>query len=331
MPDTKHISIAERLKMRIMAGCYSVKLPPVRELSKEFNVSSRTMTKTFHALTEAGIILPGARGTFIAPEFNPITARRLVAIIFPGPPITPLAEDKCFNALCSYINGIGAQLLLCGTSTDQHQDWISALNDARVEGFIFLYSSITVEIAQMLNQRRIPYVSCNWHPENSDIIWVDFDWESTLNQLAEQLIRRRIKRIAVIQSSQQDEFKKMLYSAWNRVCRRNSITDYGDGGENFDGFFEHDAPPQAIIALHPQKLADLTERYRQSGQKFLTIAYGKIGEADSLGFVGRDWLLLAENVWNMLTLQWKRQLSSAERTRRLKPLIRIIFDFDMLT
>jgi len=69
MKHIKYIKISEALEGSIRAGEYSVKLPTVRTLSKQFDVSTRTMGKALDILEKKKLIIPnGPKGIFIADQ-----------------------------------------------------------------------------------------------------------------------------------------------------------------------------------------------------------------------------------------------------------------------
>ena len=65
MIETKHTIITEQLKQRIVDGHYAEKLPPLRTLMQEFNVSMQTINKAVKPLSASGFISSGPRGSII--------------------------------------------------------------------------------------------------------------------------------------------------------------------------------------------------------------------------------------------------------------------------
>ena len=69
MQSTKYTEIGAAIEASIKKGEYSTKLPPVRTLSEQFKVSTRTMGKALELLEQKGLIIPnGPRGIFIADQ-----------------------------------------------------------------------------------------------------------------------------------------------------------------------------------------------------------------------------------------------------------------------
>ena len=63
--ETKHTKITAELEQRITGGYYREKLPPLRALMKEYQVSLQTISKAVKPLILSGLISPGPRGSAI--------------------------------------------------------------------------------------------------------------------------------------------------------------------------------------------------------------------------------------------------------------------------
>ena len=196
--ECKHEEISRILTEEISGKVYPDRFPPVRELSARFQVSTRTMTKALKPLIKQGLIIPdGPRGCRVAPS-QPLRQRTGIVGIFAGiGKIVPM-EDPLIGPLLELVKRDNCTPLLTDvpqTEVIRDQEfWRSSYLD----GYIFVYSSFNLQLANLLKSEGIAFVAANRLPDNYGSHWADFDHYPALCDLFGQLRQTGSCRIALL-------------------------------------------------------------------------------------------------------------------------------------
>lgn len=195
MNSVKYKSISAILEDNINNDVYSDKLPPVRSLSAEFKVSTRTMNKALKLLVTKGLIIPnGPQGNMISKK-SVIRAKTNIVAIFCHSDSPDLNNDPMLKELKSQIESDGYKILFMNAPDpnifDNEQFWSSNW----VDGYIFAYSSIEKELAYKLHKKSVPFIVANRLPPECGAHWVEFNLKKTLKALVKASIEAGRKRI----------------------------------------------------------------------------------------------------------------------------------------
>lgn len=217
MPECKHEEISRLLADEITRKLYTDRFPPVRELAARFEVSTRTMTKALKPLIKQGLIIPeGPRGCRVATHKIKRSKTNLVGIFAGIGKIVP-AEDPLLAPLLDLVKSDNCTPLLTDVpQTDMIRDnefWRSSYLD----GYIFVYSSFNLQLANLLKSEGIPFVAANRLPENYEAPWADFDHYPALCELYQNLRNSGSCRIALLDKPSFSNSNTYISTVWQRV------------------------------------------------------------------------------------------------------------------
>lgn len=223
MIETKHTEISRKLEARINACQELDKLPSVRLLSEELNVSTRTMGKALKPLIAKGLIIPGPRGCQIN-RHKHIRRKTSVVAIFANENNLVSTPDPLCESLKTLIRQDGLEPLMMNAPDPNQFDNIDFWSSNWVEGYIFIYSSINKELAHKLKQHCVPFVLANRLPDECGAHWVDFDNANGLRKAAEYLYSKGLRKIAVdFTPFQIPSYQEYMVNAWKTIATEMKI------------------------------------------------------------------------------------------------------------
>jgi DNA-binding LacI/PurR family transcriptional regulator len=213
MQISKHKKISSILSERIANGFYADKLPGKNVLAQEFNVAAVTMAKAMHSLADDGLVYTkGSRGTFIRKN-----QRKKTNVI--GWVTTYFTKDSIFEQ--EIISRISKEhnydAIFLQTHSLNKNNIADSLSSMMVDGFVFQHVSLTPEIAEVLYQQGIPFVSINRIPDIPHLECVDYDNVEELDRALDYLTDMGHKRIACIfNNNPVPGFKDSLFSCFEK-------------------------------------------------------------------------------------------------------------------
>lgn len=187
MNEVKYLSLSETIEENIRNGVYSGKLPPVRTLSNDLKVSTRTINKALKPLIARGLIIPdGPRGILIGELKMQRKKTGVVGVFYSGKALT-LANDPLINALKKSMEADNYKMLLMSMLDEElHMD-MDFWSSSWLDGYIFLYSSFNKRFVSGLKKKNIPFVAANWVPPEYGVNSVDFDNSKSLRATVDYL------------------------------------------------------------------------------------------------------------------------------------------------
>ena len=256
----KHPEITETILARIKDHQYGRKLPPVRKLAAEFSVSTRTMQKAMTSLINSQWIIPnGSGGNWINYQKS-IRKKNGVVCVFTNFPCRK--DDPLVEGIAKLIRESGRQLLLADMPDLSKMTDYKTVSRMPVDGFIFLFSSISQQLCDVLTLAEIPFVCANQLPANFLGSWCDFDYRNAYREIVRLLLASGISRIAFHDlphfSGRQDGIKniwKELMDEFNIPRRfrfpvlgkRSSASLEIDLDAHLENLFSRRDVPQAVI------------------------------------------------------------------------------------
>ena len=214
MSNSRYPALAAVLEKRIAHGVYRDKLPTVRELASEFQVSKQTVTLALRPLIQSGLLKPdGRRGIRIAQQEK---MSGIIAIVGKGD-MSILETDRRLKELQAQISRDGFESILIGVT-----DWISSRNLCKLlgnhfSGIIFTNSTLSYEIAEYLDEEKIPFVSCNRLPVYPRINCVETNWSGTLRQIARDFARRGYRKMALFFHGRLEGYNVIVRKEWKKI------------------------------------------------------------------------------------------------------------------
>lgn len=219
MPECKHETISRILAGEVTEHRYADRFPTVRELAARFQVSTRTMTKALKPLIRQGLIVPdGPRGCRVSRRSASRQRTGIVGIFAGIGKIVP-SEDPLLAPLLECIRKDNCTPLLTDVPrTDMIRDpefWRSSYLD----GYIFVYSSFHLQLANLLKSEAIPFVAANRLPEHYGAHWADFDHYPVLCELVLRLRGAGARHIALLDKPSFSDSIAYSMEVWARIQR----------------------------------------------------------------------------------------------------------------
>ncbi|MBO4630976.1 MAG: GntR family transcriptional regulator [Lentisphaeria bacterium] len=214
MSISKYPNLAATLEQRIHAGIYRKKLPTVRELAAEFHICKQTVTLALRPLIQRGLLkTSGRQGIHVVPQTR---MPGLIGIVFAGDMMI-FENDIKLQQLQERIHQDGFESSLIGIT-----DWISSRNVCKMlgeqfSGIIFTNSTLTYEIAEYLDQRKIPFVSCNSLPVYPNINYVETRWRSSLRQIVNDFRQLGFRKQALFFHGRLEGYNTAIRKEWRKI------------------------------------------------------------------------------------------------------------------
>ncbi|OGV55654.1 MAG: hypothetical protein A2017_02965 [Lentisphaerae bacterium GWF2_44_16] len=209
MLETRYIDLSEKIEKGIKDGLWKERLPGVIKLGRELNADPATLSKAFRVLEDKGLVtIQGKKGTFITQPGKGVKHKviGIIGIRTDRPTYSEelMAMEKAAEANDYRVMGIAHK-------NDLFVNDLSLFLKLPVDGYIFMYSSLTFEIAAFLKQHGIPFVSCNNPVGIPGVNWVDFNSEGSFEKAIRYFIGLGHERIAYI------EFRNKNYNYSERI------------------------------------------------------------------------------------------------------------------
>ena len=233
MYPAKSPGITVEIERRIRRGLYTGRLPDNGTLQSEFKVARQTMTEALRPLVKRGVLRCHAPRTGLEIDGAALVTGRIMIV------------SGVANAETQRLQ---REILLDGFVPDyfvprSFQDFRQSLSVSTPLGVLFMNSALTVEMANLLQKKRIPFVSCNQLPILSSAInSIDYDLELDMRWLLELLMKEGYRRITYFFSGRMEGYNELalktfckvkralglpvekcdrVLSAWNRPLREN--------------------------------------------------------------------------------------------------------------
>jgi DNA-binding LacI/PurR family transcriptional regulator len=187
--------ISKQLEADIRNEIFKTKLPSVRQLSAQFDVSTRTINKAIKTLTSMGLVVPaGTRGVFINQQTH-IRPKTGNVMVFCNRETSELEHDILLDELKRVIQEDGACPLFMNTPQMEIFKDETFWKSGWVDGYIFIYSSFDRQFAHQLKRNHIPFVVANMVPDEFGVNWIDFDNDATHRKIMGSLVEKGFQRI----------------------------------------------------------------------------------------------------------------------------------------
>lgn len=318
MSTCKYGNIVEELKKRISGNVYKRRLPGVRLLSAEFQVSSRTVGKALEVLKAGSWVTTDKGGSHIVRRKRPEYSRN-IALITSG----LLSEHS--NEMCRHL-----QILLEADGNTFVNLTPPAVNSGEFRDFgvnpplagVVFVGTYTSVLAQKLKRLGIPFVSSNRLPECEDVSWADWDHAAEFTGIVEYLVAEGYRRIAFFQYLYKNlmEHWLLIQHDFDRVARefqlRNPdlevfVREHGWDCARFVDFWLHETRLPEVIVRIGSEAADLIQELKDHGimpGKDIKILLSKFAPSANKVWAEAIWKLLERCRCNPLAPAKKKML-----------------------
>ena len=256
--------VADEIGRNIAARRYGDTLPPVRELSEQFQVSLHTVQRALQVLSQRSLVVADStRGIRIIHR----PASKIIGIFCNFRKGN--SNDLVVTTLRKLIEADGYEAIFVDVPEKVCNEVDGAFwRYGWADGYISLYGTSDTNIDLCLQSFKLPVVTANFAYRKADLSCVDFDHRKLVRELAEGLYERGFRKIALsfticsrrISEEVNAEFSAFLHRhalsvlpGWTtegceediRVPREARIA------RQFEAMFGNaDERPEAIICFH---------------------------------------------------------------------------------
>ena len=225
MSLSRYLDTAVELTNRIQRGLYVDKLPPIRQLVSEFNSSMQTISKAVNVLQNNAIVSSARRGgTVINRENLPGGLIALCTCNDMGEEEKVISMFGDFRKLIVEAGFVPMLLSLPRTGKAMQLPLAAQrFFPADLAGAIFLFSSITQDYSQILDERQVPYVSMNLLPGCRQLNFVECNSFELINQLTGELYRKGYRKIALNFPSPLENYDRICRREWKKIRQKYNL------------------------------------------------------------------------------------------------------------
>lgn len=224
--------LVEKMKTSIRNGELTGRLPGVRVLGKQFGVNPATVSKALRVLEEKGYvsIVPNS-GAFIIPRGNTISNHTIGVICIRRNEKTEITEQRYLSSRYHYspytVSQIAAEIdaeatragfhaILVHIGEEQLRQNPAYLTTLPVDGMVFIFSSLTYEIADVLKKRHIPFISANACYGIAEVNYIDFNITQGISDLLDELREQGCTRIGYFGPPGKYGFNERVYNIFRK-------------------------------------------------------------------------------------------------------------------
>ncbi len=241
MIETKHTSITELLKKRIIDGHYDKKLPPLRTLMQEFNVSMQTINKAVKPLSIDGFISPGPRGSVI--RYSSVKRPQYYAMGLLCPNITNNSETRTFlERVSGWLQFENYNTMFFDQNNERLKRDPEFWNNCPVDVLIFGFRTSTPERIRAVHNAGIIPMARHYSGDLPTHV-VEYETFSTLDSVVEQLAAKGYREIALQFHTPLTGYHKYAVAQWRKIREK-----YGIDCPGYEEPFYFSGPP-----LSPRK------------------------------------------------------------------------------
>ncbi len=319
--------IEENIRNRV----YTDRLPTLRALSAEFEVSSRTMHRALKSLSTRGLIIPDSTRGYMVNRGHNIRPKTGIAGIFCNIEEVDLKTDPLLKRLKDIILADGYTPFFSNVPDAKQFSDINFWKSFWVDGCIFAYSTFDRQLASGLKLAGIPFVAANRLPDEYGANWVDFDAFGAIRNVVAWLYKHGYRRIALDNPIHLVTYGEHIRTEWTSMLEKYGIfrpeylklTHYEAFSERREVITAHSAalaalpePPEAVICWHgsPEIMRDALRPKLPHVQIF---AYKTNYETrqDGITYLPMSYDRLAKEVWE--TFKTTIASSAGESMQRL--------------
>ncbi len=214
MSAAKFPSLSATLEARIRQGIYRDKIPTTLKLASEFAVSRQTVTNALRPLIDKGMLIAaGRRGVRIGHRHK---AHGLIGIVATVE-LDVLNTDQTLIQLRRQINNDGFESVILSISSLTKHNNICRLLSENFTGLIFTNSSLTIEIAEYLENLKIPFISCNRLPIYSRLNFVEHDWASAIRKSSNEFAQKGYLIQGLFFHGRLEGYDRLIKEQWRNI------------------------------------------------------------------------------------------------------------------
>ncbi|MFA6815301.1 MAG: hypothetical protein WCS73_03310 [Lentisphaeria bacterium] len=221
MNITKHTLITQKIKKNILDGVYGEKLPPLRVLMLEFDVSMQTISKAVKPLSISGFISPGPRGSVINYCAHKRVKHYAIGVLCKK--IDSTAENREFlSNLASKLHYENYNTMFLDMGNKRLREDPSFWETCPIDILLFGYNTLTPECAMAVSRSGIiPLV--RHYAGDLPVHVCEFDTFQTIDLVVSQLRERGYRKIALQFFTPLAGYQNFAAEQWAAICHKYDI------------------------------------------------------------------------------------------------------------
>ena len=222
MIETRYIDLSDKIEKGIKDGLWKERLPGVIKLSKELNADPATLSKAFRVLAGKGLVtIQGKKGTYITQPGRGVK-HKVIGVVGIKTDTPGYSEE--FSAMEKAAEASGYRAVGIAHKNDLFVKDLDLLLKFPVDGYIFMYSRLTFEIAAFLRENGVPFVYCNRPVGIPGVNWVDFDSEGSFEKAVRYFIGLGHKKIAYFEFHNPNyKFSERILNTYKKVLSETGL------------------------------------------------------------------------------------------------------------
>lgn len=214
MSAAKYPNLTVTLETKIRQGAYRDKIPTTRKLASEFAVSRQTVTNALRPLINKGMLIAAGRhGVRVSHRHQP---HGMIGIVAVGE-LSKLNNALILSRLQQQINSDGFESVILSISSLTTYKNICNLLSESFAGIIFTYSSLTMEIAEYLENKKIPFISCNRLPVYSHLNFVEHDWPNAIRKISGEFAQKGYLKQSLFFQGRLEGYGHLIKAQWKNI------------------------------------------------------------------------------------------------------------------
>lgn len=225
MIETKHTLITEKLKQLIIGGHYGDKLPPLRTLMREFNVSMQTISKAVKPLSASGFISSGPRGSIINYSSNKRSKYYAIGVLCTK--IVDNAETReLLSKLAGRLHYENYNTMFLDRENKRLKDDPDFWKNCPVDILIFGYRALTPELAMTVSRSGIIPLARHYVGE-LPVHVCEFDTFNSIDSVVAQLSEKGYRKIALQFFTPLTGYHEFAVERWSAIRDKYNIDCIG--------------------------------------------------------------------------------------------------------
>ena len=256
--ETKHTVITEELRRKILCGAFGEKLPPLRTLMQEYQVSMKTISKAVKPLSGMGLIIPGPRGSVIAAAPKKRSRHYAVGFLWMNGPDYDEEARQVSIHIQDYWARKNYNVIFLNQQNPNLRGNPDFWRSLPVDCLLFGYGTLSAEIAWALHYAGIPALAPHFAGD-LPVHVMEHDTFPAVERVVKMLHEKGFRRIALQFKCELAGYQDMANARWDEIRSRYGIP--GEYRENLmpgnkDTIERHTQylclkdPPEFILCWH---------------------------------------------------------------------------------
>ena len=222
--ETKHPAITQELRKKILCGFFGEKLPPLRTLMREYQVSMQTINKAVKPLADMGLIAPGPRGSVIVA--SPKKRPRYYAVGILWTHGSDYDEEAWRTAVYiqEYLGRKNYNVVFLNTQNPNLRGNPDFWQTLPIDGLLFAFNTVSAEIAWALHYAGIPAVAPHYAGD-LPIHVMEHDSFPAIESVVKALHGKGWRRIALQFGCDLVGYQDVANTRWDRIRSLYDIPD----------------------------------------------------------------------------------------------------------